>query len=209
MMKIWKHSFQGLRCYGRFQKTIGKYLNSLKKLPKQGTLFSHPMTERTSYGVWLGSTLPAVWNPASPYGLFAKSVFLSGAMFSSFTRMKSSRSCRTGVSWLPMLIRCIFVLLFLWDLPGNKCQKIHVIGTSELFDVGNWHVPEIMSSFKSKKEGLNLPWKLKAKIASNQSKTHVHPTDLSYLVGMVISSLKLWSLNVWASTGVHDQSKPS
>ena len=106
MMKIWKHSFQGLRFYGRFQKTIGKYLNSLKKLPKQGTLFSHPMTERTSYGVWLGSTLPAVWNPASPYGLFAKSVFLSGAMFSSFTRMKSSRSCRTGVSKLPNLIKC-------------------------------------------------------------------------------------------------------
>ena len=59
------------------------------------------MTERTSYGVCFGSTLPAVWNPASPYGLFAKSVCLSGAMFSSFTRMKLSRSYRTGVSWFP------------------------------------------------------------------------------------------------------------
>ena len=75
------------------------------------------MTERTSYGVCLVSTLPSVRNPASPYGLFTKLFRAFGKMLSSFTRMKSSRSGRTGVSKLPKLkVKIINLFTFPWQL---------------------------------------------------------------------------------------------
>ena len=78
-------------------------VDNMKLDQSKPTSFHPIMTERTSYGVCLGSTLPAVWKPASPYSLFSKLFFSFSSMFSSCTRMKSSRSCRTGVSWLPTL----------------------------------------------------------------------------------------------------------
>ena len=61
------------------------------------------MTDRTSYGVLPWSTLPVEWNSASPYDRFSKFFAFLGAMFASFSWMKSSRSGHTGVSWVPEL----------------------------------------------------------------------------------------------------------
>ena len=61
------------------------------------------MTDRTSYGVLPWLTLPLEWKSESPYGRFSKFLAFSGAMFSSVNSMKSSRSGRTGVSWVPEL----------------------------------------------------------------------------------------------------------